>query len=68
MPWIPIAVLEFIIFPLYPYLDVPPIAFEAWVAGDTAEISDNISEKDKQLLEEKGIPLPDEPYNDDFTK
>ena len=47
-PWVPIAIMEFIIFPLYPYLEVPPIAFEAIVNGESVEIAKvSITEKDR---------------------
>ena len=34
IPFIPQCILEFIIYPLYPHLDVPFIPFDVWLQGD----------------------------------
>jgi len=30
IPFIPSFILEFIVYPIFPFLDVPPIPFEDW--------------------------------------
>lgn len=47
MPLVPSAIIEWGIFPFFPYLDVPPLPIAGWLAGEEADISKNISAAEK---------------------
>ena len=66
MPLLPITILEFFVFPFLPYLDVPPIPFEAWVESENGssvyEKTDYAQQKDEQNEKSSNV------INDNFDK